>query len=144
MMCNVGTKEVGWEDINWINLTQHSICFLYIQAVFCTVGNPSLCIQLHSQQPDQHKWLFIIIKLFHAACTKFALHLAIVASSPPPFTSQNVPKLSNDAVPPHYCDLCFVAVLRCACSLVILRSVMCCCDWLVAVTYEQLPDDDDV
>jgi hypothetical protein len=51
-----------------------------VQAMFCTVWNPSLCIQLHSQQPDQQKWLFIIVKLFHAACTKFAPPLAALTS----------------------------------------------------------------
>jgi hypothetical protein len=31
MMFNVGTKEIGWENINWINFTQRSLCFLYKQ-----------------------------------------------------------------------------------------------------------------
>jgi hypothetical protein len=56
--------------------------WIYIY-MFCMVCNPSLCIQLHSQQPDQQKRLLIIVKLLHAACTKFAPHLAIVTSPPP-------------------------------------------------------------
>jgi hypothetical protein len=67
-MCNVGTKEIGW-DIDWINFTQRSLCFLYKQCfvwlgihlfVFSYIHNSLIningCLSLlnYSMQPAPH------------------------------------------------------------------------------------------